>query len=211
MASAPTQRPGADGQPDCIQGPRADLPPGPGQVARPLCGVGSGAPLADPADGRRGWSLRPRPVPALAHPAPGRPARAPCAQLGDARSPGSLTDLVLWTLPPPLPHQALSVNPSDAWSVHTVAHVHEMRAEVRDGLDFMQRSEAHWKVRVRLLGHPPGTPHPSPGAQPRPADSRFGEQLSGGEPVFGEAFLWSHSIPCEPPPPCPSQCCAGDP
>jgi hypothetical protein len=30
--------------------------------------------------------------------------------------------------------------------VHTIAHIHEMRAEVKDGLEFMKCSEAHWKV-----------------------------------------------------------------
>ncbi|KAF6122384.1 tetratricopeptide repeat domain 38 [Phyllostomus discolor] len=52
-----------------------------------------------------------------------------------------------------LAKEALSVNPADAWSVHTVAHVHEMRAEVKDGLDFMQRSEAHWKGSDMLACH----------------------------------------------------------
>lgn len=52
---------------------------------------------------------------------------------------------------PTPPHQALSVNPADAWSVHTVAHIHEMKAEIRRGLDFMQRSETHWKVRVSSM------------------------------------------------------------
>lgn len=45
-----------------------------------------------------------------------------------------------------LAKEALSVTPTDAWSVHTVAHIHEMKAEVKAGLDFMQSSEAHWKV-----------------------------------------------------------------
>ncbi|KAK7803568.1 hypothetical protein U0070_004204, partial [Myodes glareolus] len=40
---------------------------------------------------------------------------------------------------------ALAIEPTDAWSVHTVAHVHEMRAEVKDGLEFMQHTEGHWK------------------------------------------------------------------
>ncbi|KAG8517956.1 Tetratricopeptide repeat protein 38, partial [Galemys pyrenaicus] len=46
-----------------------------------------------------------------------------------------------------LAQEALSIDPRDAWSAHTVAHIHEMKAEVQDGLQFMQRSEAHWKVR----------------------------------------------------------------
>ncbi|XP_053775709.1 tetratricopeptide repeat protein 38 isoform X3 [Desmodus rotundus] len=52
-----------------------------------------------------------------------------------------------------LAKEALSVNPADAWSVHTIAHVHEMRAEVREGLDFMQHSEAHWKDSDMLACH----------------------------------------------------------
>lgn len=30
--------------------------------------------------------------------------------------------------------------------MHTVAHIHEMKAEIKDGLEFMQHSEGHWKV-----------------------------------------------------------------
>lgn len=52
-----------------------------------------------------------------------------------------------------LAKEALSVNPADAWSAHTIAHVHEMRAEVRAGLDFMRRSEAHWKGSDMLACH----------------------------------------------------------
>lgn len=80
------------------------------------------------------------------------PARYPAVQLRPwARGRGppgaySLTNPRCGDFPP-LSRQALSVNPTDAWSVHTIAHIHEMKAEVRDGLDFMQRSEAHWKVR----------------------------------------------------------------
>uniref|UniRef100_G1NXE9 Tetratricopeptide repeat protein 38 n=2 Tax=Myotis lucifugus TaxID=59463 RepID=G1NXE9_MYOLU len=52
-----------------------------------------------------------------------------------------------------LAKEALSVTPTDAWSVHTVAHIHEMKAEVKAGLDFMQRSEAHWKGSDMLACH----------------------------------------------------------
>ncbi|XP_029425022.1 tetratricopeptide repeat protein 38 [Nannospalax galili] len=52
-----------------------------------------------------------------------------------------------------LAKEALSVQPTDAWSVHTIAHVHEMRAEVKDGLEFMQRSEAQWKDSDMLACH----------------------------------------------------------
>uniref|UniRef100_A0A8D1IWL3 Tetratricopeptide repeat protein 38 n=1 Tax=Sus scrofa TaxID=9823 RepID=A0A8D1IWL3_PIG len=48
-----------------------------------------------------------------------------------------------WT--PDIPLSALSIDPTDAWSVHTIAHIHEMKAEVQDGLEFMQHSETHWK------------------------------------------------------------------
>ncbi|XP_037701788.1 tetratricopeptide repeat protein 38 isoform X1 [Choloepus didactylus] len=52
-----------------------------------------------------------------------------------------------------LAKEALSVEPTDAWSVHTVAHIHEMKAEVQDGLDFMQRCEANWKDADMLACH----------------------------------------------------------
>ncbi|XP_037369277.1 tetratricopeptide repeat protein 38 [Talpa occidentalis] len=52
-----------------------------------------------------------------------------------------------------LAKEALSIDPTDAWSVHTVAHIHEMRAEVQDGLAFMQCSEAHWKDSDMLACH----------------------------------------------------------
>ncbi|XP_075408764.1 tetratricopeptide repeat protein 38 [Tenrec ecaudatus] len=52
-----------------------------------------------------------------------------------------------------LAKEALSVNPTDAWSVHTVAHVHEMRAEIKDGLEFMRRSEPNWKDADMLACH----------------------------------------------------------
>ncbi|KAM4838605.1 tetratricopeptide repeat protein 38 isoform X1 [Urocitellus parryii] len=52
-----------------------------------------------------------------------------------------------------LAKEALSAEPTDAWSVHTIAHIHEMRAEVRAGMDFMQHSEAHWKDSDMLACH----------------------------------------------------------
>nr|XP_020757696.1 tetratricopeptide repeat protein 38 [Odocoileus virginianus texanus] len=52
-----------------------------------------------------------------------------------------------------LAKEALSINPTDAWSVHTIAHIHEMKAEVREGLEFMQHSEAHWKASDMLACH----------------------------------------------------------
>uniref|UniRef100_A0A8D0N8Q9 Tetratricopeptide repeat protein 38 n=1 Tax=Sus scrofa TaxID=9823 RepID=A0A8D0N8Q9_PIG len=56
-----------------------------------------------------------------------------------------------WT--PDIPLSALSIDPTDAWSVHTIAHIHEMKAEVQDGLEFMQHSETHWKESDMLACH----------------------------------------------------------
>uniref|UniRef100_H2QLW5 Tetratricopeptide repeat protein 38 n=1 Tax=Pan troglodytes TaxID=9598 RepID=H2QLW5_PANTR len=52
-----------------------------------------------------------------------------------------------------LAKEALSINPTDAWSVHTVAHIHEMKAEIKDGLEFMQHSETLWKDSDMLACH----------------------------------------------------------
>ncbi|XP_039092846.1 tetratricopeptide repeat protein 38 isoform X1 [Hyaena hyaena] len=52
-----------------------------------------------------------------------------------------------------LAKEALSINPTDAWSVHTVAHIHEMKAEIQGGLEFMQHSETHWKDADMLACH----------------------------------------------------------
>ncbi|XP_032117373.1 tetratricopeptide repeat protein 38 isoform X1 [Sapajus apella] len=52
-----------------------------------------------------------------------------------------------------LAREALSMNPTDAWSVHTIAHIHEMKAEIKDGLEFMQHSEAQWKDSDMLACH----------------------------------------------------------
>lgn len=42
--------------------------------------------------------------------------------------------------------QGLAVTPDDAWSVHSVAHVYEMRADVDKGLKFMAEREKDWAV-----------------------------------------------------------------
>ncbi|XP_051818809.1 tetratricopeptide repeat protein 38 isoform X2 [Antechinus flavipes] len=52
-----------------------------------------------------------------------------------------------------LAREALSADPTDAWSVHTMAHIYEMRAEVKDGLAFMRSSESNWKDRDMLACH----------------------------------------------------------
>lgn len=59
--------------------------------------------------------------------------------------------------------------------MHTIAHVHEMKAEIKDGLEFMQRSEAHWKVRLLPRGHLPGKFYPSPQVKLR----LYGPKLHG--------------------------------
>lgn len=45
--------------------------------------------------------------------------------------------------------QALALTPEDGWSVHAVAHVHEMKAEVDKGLKFMASTEKDWMVSLR--------------------------------------------------------------
>lgn len=49
------------------------------------------------------------------------------------------------------------MTPNDAWSVHSVAHVYEMRAEVDKGLKFMEGREKDWQVTtlgsVSLMNH----------------------------------------------------------
>uniref|UniRef100_A0A673WM14 Tetratricopeptide repeat protein 38 n=1 Tax=Salmo trutta TaxID=8032 RepID=A0A673WM14_SALTR len=40
--------------------------------------------------------------------------------------------------------EGLALTPEDAWCVHSVAHVHEMKAEVEKGLKFMESTEKDW-------------------------------------------------------------------
>ncbi|KAE8613198.1 hypothetical protein XENTR_v10007622 [Xenopus tropicalis] len=49
--------------------------------------------------------------------------------------------------------EALAVDQTDSWSVHTVAHVHEMRADLDSGLAFMQETENNWKGSDMLACH----------------------------------------------------------
>uniref|UniRef100_A0A8B9Q5W8 Tetratricopeptide repeat protein 38 n=1 Tax=Apteryx owenii TaxID=8824 RepID=A0A8B9Q5W8_APTOW len=49
--------------------------------------------------------------------------------------------------------EALAVNKTDAWSVHTIAHVNEMKAEVEKGLAFMKETETNWKNSDMLACH----------------------------------------------------------
>ncbi len=43
--------------------------------------------------------------------------------------------------------QGLAMTPNDAWAVHAIAHVYEMRGEVDKGLKFMEGREKDWEVR----------------------------------------------------------------
>ncbi|KAM9754587.1 tetratricopeptide repeat protein 38 [Menidia menidia] len=49
--------------------------------------------------------------------------------------------------------EGLSLTPDDAWSVHSVAHVYEMKAEVDNGLKFMESREKDWQVSDVLASH----------------------------------------------------------
>uniref|UniRef100_A0A4W6E083 Tetratricopeptide repeat protein 38 n=1 Tax=Lates calcarifer TaxID=8187 RepID=A0A4W6E083_LATCA len=49
--------------------------------------------------------------------------------------------------------EGLALTPDDAWSVHSVAHVCEMKAEVDKGLKFMESREKDWQVSDVLASH----------------------------------------------------------
>uniref|UniRef100_A0A8C5DV61 Tetratricopeptide repeat protein 38 n=1 Tax=Gouania willdenowi TaxID=441366 RepID=A0A8C5DV61_GOUWI len=49
--------------------------------------------------------------------------------------------------------EGLAMTPDDAWAVHAVAHVCEMRAEVDKGLKFMETREKDWQVSDALASH----------------------------------------------------------
>ncbi|CAN2391358.1 tetratricopeptide repeat [Pristimantis euphronides] len=49
--------------------------------------------------------------------------------------------------------EALAVDPKDCWSVPTVAHVHEMKADIEEGLSFMKQTENNWKEGNMLACH----------------------------------------------------------
>lgn len=46
--------------------------------------------------------------------------------------------------------QGLALTPDDAWAVHSLAHVYEMRAEVDKSLSFFERTEKDWQVKPQL-------------------------------------------------------------
>ncbi|XP_053318757.1 tetratricopeptide repeat protein 38 [Spea bombifrons] len=49
--------------------------------------------------------------------------------------------------------EALAEEQKDAWSAHTIAHVHEMRADVESGLSFMRETEKNWNGSDMLACH----------------------------------------------------------
>lgn len=49
--------------------------------------------------------------------------------------------------------EGLSLVPDDAWAVHAVAHIYEMKAEVDKGLKFMKDRENDWQVSDMLASH----------------------------------------------------------
>ncbi|XP_029289136.1 LOW QUALITY PROTEIN: tetratricopeptide repeat protein 38 [Cottoperca gobio] len=49
--------------------------------------------------------------------------------------------------------EGLALTPDDAWAVHSVAHVYEMKAEVDKGLKFMESREKDWQVSDMLASH----------------------------------------------------------
>lgn len=49
--------------------------------------------------------------------------------------------------------EGLALTPDDAWAVHSVAHVCEMKAEVDKGLKFMESREKDWQVSDVLASH----------------------------------------------------------
>ncbi|KAM4670878.1 tetratricopeptide repeat protein 38 isoform 2-T2 [Amazona ochrocephala] len=52
-----------------------------------------------------------------------------------------------------LAREALAINKTDAWSAHTIAHINEMKAEVKKGLEFMKETETNWKNSDMLACH----------------------------------------------------------
>ncbi|XP_069759698.1 tetratricopeptide repeat protein 38 [Narcine bancroftii] len=49
--------------------------------------------------------------------------------------------------------EGLALNPKDAWSVHSLAHVYEMRADLDIGLQFMKQTEKNWKIADMIACH----------------------------------------------------------
>jgi tetratricopeptide (TPR) repeat protein len=49
--------------------------------------------------------------------------------------------------------QAIEINPRDAWAVHTLAHTAEARERYREGIGFLEQTEAHWNAGNNFRYH----------------------------------------------------------
>ena len=49
--------------------------------------------------------------------------------------------------------RAVAIDPSDAWSVHAVAHVMEMQGRPQEGIAWICENEAHWEHKVHNFRH----------------------------------------------------------
>ena len=49
--------------------------------------------------------------------------------------------------------RAVAIDPSDAWSVHSVAHVMEMQGRAPEGIAWVRENEAHWENKVHNFRH----------------------------------------------------------
>lgn len=48
---------------------------------------------------------------------------------------------------------ALAINPRDTWSIHALAHVHEMQGKQEEGINFLTEEMANWKWCTGLACH----------------------------------------------------------
>ena len=49
--------------------------------------------------------------------------------------------------------RAVAIDPSDAWSVHSVAHVMEMQGRTEEGIAWVRENEAHWETKIHNFRH----------------------------------------------------------
>ena len=49
--------------------------------------------------------------------------------------------------------RAVAIDPSDAWSVHSVAHVMEMQGRAGEGIAWVRENEAHWEGKIHNFRH----------------------------------------------------------
>lgn len=50
-------------------------------------------------------------------------------------------------------HEAVEINGHDAWAIHAVAHVHEMRDETEVGIDWIKKNNAGWQSSNNFRYH----------------------------------------------------------